>query len=57
MAMDRDRDGRISRQELPAQLRQRPGRMDSNGDGFVDRAEADEAEKRFRRQQNSRPPR
>lgn len=57
MAMDRDRDGRISRQELPAQLRQRPGRMDSNGDGFVDRAEAEEAEKRFRRQQNSRPPR
>ena len=50
MAMDRDKDGKISRDELPPQMRQRLSRMDTNGDGFVDRKEAEAIEKRFRQQ-------
>ena len=54
MAMDRDKDGKISRDELPPQMRQRLSRMDTNGDGFVDRKEAEAIERRFR-QPSSRP--
>ena len=54
MAMDRDKDGKISRDELPPQMRQRLSRMDTNGDGFVDRKEAEAIERRFR-QPGGRP--
>ena len=54
MAMDRDKDGKLSRDELPPQMRQRLSRMDTNGDGFVDRKEAEAIERRFR-QSGGRP--
>ena len=50
MQMDRDKDGKLSREELPAQMRERMSRMDTNGDGFVDRKEAEAVEQRFGQQ-------
>ena len=55
MQMDRDKDGKLSREELPPQMRERMSRMDTNGDGFVDRKEAEAVERRFGQQGGTRP--
>ena len=55
MQMDRNKDGKVSRDELPTQMRERMSRMDTNGDGFVDRQEAEAIERRFRQQRGARP--
>lgn len=47
MAMDRNKDGKVSREELPAQMRERMSRMDANGDGFISKSEAEAIERRF----------
>jgi hypothetical protein len=51
--LDKDKDGKISKEEMPEQGRQFFGMMDANGDGFVDQAEqkaAAERAKQFQRQ-------
>jgi Ca2+-binding EF-hand superfamily protein len=40
MSFDADGDGRVTRAELPQQLRQRFDRMDENSDGAIDAEEA-----------------
>ncbi|MBV6500185.1 MAG: hypothetical protein CJBNEKGG_02655 [Prosthecobacter sp.] len=37
--MDADKDGRLSREELPGRLRENFARVDGNGDGFISREE------------------
>ena len=54
MAMDQNMDGRLSKEELPAQMQERLTRMDANGDGFVDRSEAEALELRFRQRGSGR---
>ena len=39
---DANGDGKISREELPAQMQRRFEQMDTNGDGFADESEIDE---------------
>ena len=48
LGMDRNGDGRLSKEELPGQMRERMSRMDADGDGFIDRSEAEALERRFR---------
>jgi len=40
MRFDRDRDGRVSRNEAPEQLKESFDRIDTNDDGFIDKDEA-----------------
>ncbi|MEZ6116858.1 MAG: efflux RND transporter periplasmic adaptor subunit [Pirellulaceae bacterium] len=47
MQMDTDGDGKISQDEAPGPLKDNFDMMDSNKDGFIDKAEADELRKRF----------
>jgi Ca2+-binding EF-hand superfamily protein len=37
--MDRDSDGKISRDEAPEEMKQRFATLDTNGDGFISRDE------------------
>ena len=57
---DRDRDGRLSRDELPERARPNFGRLDTDRDGYVSRAEHAAALERLRRpgavQPGRRPP-
>jgi RND family efflux transporter MFP subunit len=48
MQMDTDGDGKVSREEAPEPMQGFFDRLDSNADGFIDRAEADAARQRFR---------
>ena len=47
MQMDRDGDGRVSREEAPEGMREFFDRLDGNGDGFIDREEAAALRRRF----------
>lgn len=40
---DKDKDGKIAREELPEQLQDRFDTMDANGDGYIDAAEQEKA--------------
>ena len=46
MSLDRDGDGKLSREELELMPRERFERMDRNGDGFVDPEEIDSMQRR-----------
>ena len=57
LGRDEDGDGRVGRDEVPEQMRQRFERIDSNHDGFIDREELEamfERRERFivRRREN-----
>ncbi len=45
--LDKDGDGKISKEEAPERMRERFDQMDGNGDGFLDKAEQEELVKRF----------
>jgi hypothetical protein len=47
MQLDQDGDGKVSREEAPEPMRNFFDRMDSNSDGFIDKAEADALRQRF----------
>jgi Ca2+-binding EF-hand superfamily protein len=47
MQFDADKDGKLSREELPEQARGFFDQMDSNSDGFVDSAEIAELRRRM----------
>ena len=47
--MDRDGDGKITRDELPTQMQPRFDRMDQNGDGVIDEKEIEAMANRFQR--------
>ncbi|HUY87453.1 MAG TPA: HlyD family efflux transporter periplasmic adaptor subunit [Pirellulales bacterium] len=49
--LDKDKDGKISKEEMPEQGRQFFGMMDTNGDSFVDQAEQKAAEERRKQMQ------
>ena len=51
---DENGDGRLSRDELPEQMRQRFERMDANGDGYIDREELEVMFERIRGRENNR---
>jgi Ca2+-binding EF-hand superfamily protein len=53
--MDRDGDGKISRDEMPEQMRQRFDRIDENGDGLIDETEIEAMANRFRGGQGQAP--
>jgi Ca2+-binding EF-hand superfamily protein len=38
-ALDKDKDGKISKEEAPDRLKERFEQVDTNGDGFIDAAE------------------
>ena len=40
MSRDENGDGKLSQEELPPQMQENFARLDANGDGYVDRAEA-----------------
>ena len=44
---DKNGDGKVSRDELPEQMQGFFDRMDSNGDGFIDKAEISAMRARF----------
>ncbi len=46
-ALDKDGDGKISKDEAPAGMQSRFDSLDGNGDGFIDKAEQAELMKRF----------
>ena len=41
MNQDKDGDGKVSKEELPERMQRMFDRADANGDGFIDKAEAD----------------
>ncbi len=47
MQLDKDGDGKVSREEAPEGMRRFFDRLDGNGDGFIDKAEADAMSRRF----------
>jgi len=47
-AQDKNRDGKITKQEASGQLLQRFNRIDTNGDGVIDQAELKKLAERFR---------
>jgi Ca2+-binding EF-hand superfamily protein len=46
--MDKDKDGKLSKEEFPEQARPMFETIDANGDGFVDKAENDAMMARMR---------
>ena len=50
MDLDKDGDGKVSREEAPEQMRGFFANLDANGDGFIDAAEISEMRKRFNRE-------
>lgn len=46
-ALDKDGDGKISKDEAPGGMKDRFDSMDTNGDGFIDKAEQAELMKKF----------
>lgn len=57
MAHDKNKDGKVSRDEMPRQLTQMLDRADSNGDDAIDEKEAKAMEARFRQRSPQRRPR
>jgi len=55
MGFDKNKDGKISKEEFPERMQRMFDRLDANKDGVVDKAELEEAAKRFGR--GDRPPR
>lgn len=55
MTNDKDGDGKVSREEAPEFMQNFFDRWDTNGDGFVDKAEADAARQRFQSGGGGRP--
>jgi HlyD family secretion protein len=47
MKFDKDKDGKISKDEVPSQMASFFDQMDTDGDGFIDKAEIDALRKRF----------
>lgn len=47
--LDKDKDGKVTVEEMPEQMRPAFGMMDGNGDGFVDQAEHTKAVEAFRK--------
>jgi len=47
-AMDKNGDGKISKDEAEGFLKERFERIDTNGDGFLDETELRQARERFR---------
>ena len=54
-ALDKDGDGKISKDEAPGGMKDRFDSMDSNGDGFIDKAEQAALMKRFQGAGGGRP--
>jgi collagen type III alpha len=48
MENDKNGDGKLSKEELPERMQQNMERLDTNGDGFVDRGELEAMSARFR---------
>lgn len=48
MQYDKDGDGKVSKEEAPAQMQAFFGRIDTNGDGFIDKSEVSAAAARRR---------
>jgi len=46
MSNDKDGDGKVSKDEVPEQMKRFFGRMDSDGDGFITKAEVDALQQR-----------
>ena len=46
--LDKDGDGKVSKEEAPERLKERFDRIDSNGDGYIDAEEEKVARQRFR---------
>ncbi|HJT31242.1 MAG TPA: hypothetical protein VJ783_04275, partial [Pirellulales bacterium] len=46
--LDKDGDGKVSLEEMPEDRRERFGRMDTNGDGFIDQDEQKAMAERMR---------
>lgn len=58
--LDKDGDGKISKEEAPPRLKERFGDVDKDGDGFLDKAEQEaliEAMRRFQQGGQGRPQR
>jgi len=47
MGLDRDGDGKLAKEELPDRLQRAFERIDTNGDGAIDRAEVEAVAERF----------
>jgi hypothetical protein len=45
--LDKDKDGKISADELPPQMKERVGRLDLNGDGAIDKSEIEQMQRRL----------
>ncbi|MEI8213924.1 MAG: hypothetical protein WCI02_17370 [Planctomycetota bacterium] len=54
---DADGDGKLTGDEIPPQMRERLSIVDENGDGAVDKAEAEKAMRRLDGRMNQRPDR
>ncbi|MBA3314234.1 MAG: hypothetical protein H0T47_13235 [Planctomycetaceae bacterium] len=48
MESDADKDGKLSKEEVPERMRDGFDRLDGNKDGFIDKAELEEMGRRFR---------
>ena len=55
MQFDKDGDGKISKDEVPAQMQPMFGRLDANGDGFIDQGEVSAASARYKKGGGGRP--
>jgi len=49
MANDKNKDGKVSKDEAPERMKDFFDRIDSNGDGFIDKKELEEMSRRFGR--------
>jgi hypothetical protein len=47
LEMDKNKDGKLTADEVPERMQRFIDRMDTNGDGAVDKAEMDEMQRRF----------
>jgi Ca2+-binding EF-hand superfamily protein len=47
MRFDKDKDGKISKDEAPSQMANYFDRMDTDGDGFITQSEIDELSKKY----------
>jgi hypothetical protein len=56
MQLDKDGDGKVSKDEAPEPMQNFFDRLDGNSDGFIDKAESDEMRRRFGRGGQGGPP-